>query len=66
MNLTFLSPFEVRHFIQPPALKKGDPVALLNEYLVIELEKAIVKNPVEMREHLVTLHRALNDKPEVH
>ena len=66
MSLNHLSPFEVRHFLQPPMLLEGDPVALLNEYLVTELEKAIVKPPMEMRAHLVSLHRYINIKPEVH
>lgn len=61
-----LSPYEVRHFLQPPMLKEGDPVALLNEYLVTELEKAIVKDPEGMRNHLVSLHHYMNIKPEVH
>mgnify|MGYP000075881857 CR=1 FL=1 len=66
MRVQPLTAYEVRHFVQPPALKQGDPVALLNEYIVQEVEKAMVKESVEMRAHLVSLYHYLNDKPEVH
>ena len=61
-----LTAYEVRHFVQPPALKEHDPVAMLNEYIVGEVEKAMIKEPAAMRAHLVSLYHYLNDKPEVH
>jgi|TARA_B110000091_G_scaffold37001_1_gene39735 hypothetical protein len=66
MNVVNLTAYEVRHFVQPPALKNQDPIAMLNEYIVDQIERAMVKNPTEMREHLVSLHHFLNEKPEVH
>ena len=61
-----LTAYEVRKFVQPSALLQHDPVAVLNEYLVGELGKAMVKNPVDMRIHLVSLYQYLTTVPEIH
>jgi hypothetical protein len=61
-----MTAYEVRHFAQPEALQRGDPVAALNEYLIGEIEAAMVKEPAAMRAHLVSLFHYINDKPEVH
>ena len=66
MQASNLTAYEVRHFVQPPALRARDPIALLNEYIVGEVEKAMIKEPAEMRIHLVSLYHYLNDKAEVH
>lgn len=61
-----LTAYEVRRFVQPSALLQHDPVALLNEYLVGELGKAMVKNPDDMRMHLISLYQYLTTVPEIH
>jgi hypothetical protein len=61
-----ITPYEVRHFAQPEALRRGDPIAALNEYLISEIEQAMVKPPEDMRMHLISLFHYVNDKPEVH
>jgi hypothetical protein len=61
-----LAAYEVRHLIQPALLKEGCEVALLNEYLVGEIEAAMIKDPQAMRAHLVSLYQYMNIKPVVH
>ena len=61
-----LTAYEVRHIVQPLALELRDPVAILNEYLIDEIEKAMTKEPDEMQSHLVSLHSYLNTRPEMH
>lgn len=61
-----LTAYEVRHFAQPEALRRGDPIAALNEYLIKEIENAMVKEPAAMRAHLISLFHYINEKPEVH
>jgi hypothetical protein len=63
---THLTAYEVRHFVQPPALRDHDPIALLNEYLISEIQQAMLKPPEAMRAHLVSLYHYLNTKPEAH
>jgi len=60
------SAYEVRHLIQPTALKEGDEIALLNEYIIGEVEKAMIKNPADMKQHLISLYQYINIKPKVH
>jgi len=60
------SAYEVRHFIQPAALKAGDEIALLNEYIMSEVEEAMIKDPAGMKAHLISMYRYINTKPKVH
>ena len=59
------SAYEVRHFIQPAALKAGDEIALLNEYIMSEVEEAMIKDPAGMKAHLISMYRYINTKPKV-
>ena len=60
------SAYEVRQFIQPVALEQGDEIALLNEYFIGEVEKAMIKGPDDMKQHLISLYQYINQKPKVH
>lgn len=60
------SAYEVRHLIQPIALKEADEIALLNEYIIGEVEKAMVKDADGMKQHLISLYQYINIKPKVH
>jgi hypothetical protein len=61
-----LTAYEVRHFLQPVAIKANDEIALLNEYLIGEIEKAMIKQPDQMKDHLISLYQYVHTKPQVH
>jgi hypothetical protein len=65
-SIDHLSAYEVRRFIQPIALKEGDEIALLNEYIIGEVEKAMIKDADGMKQHLISLYQYINQKPQVH
>ena len=61
-SIDHLSAYEVRRFIQPIALKEGDEIALLNEYII----GAMIKDADGMKQHLISLYQYINQKPKVH